>query len=82
MKKKNKSSAHVGASQRQLKVGEVLRRTLSDIFIRRDLYDPELSEFNITITEVTVSPDLRNATVYFLPLGGQNASVALKFGFN
>lgn len=78
MVKKYKSRQGAGPSKRQLKVNEVIRRTLSDIFVRGDLYDPELAQFNITICEVNASPDLRNATVYFFPLGGNDAELARK----
>ena len=54
-------------SQRQLRVGEQLRHTLSQILARGDLRDPELAEANITVTEVRVSPDMKAATAYVLP---------------
>ncbi len=63
-----------GPSQRQLRVGEVLRRALSDILARGDLHDPDLSGVSITVGEVRPSPDLRQATVFVLPLGGGNAA--------
>jgi ribosome-binding factor A len=60
-------------SQRQLKVGEELRHALSDIFMRGDFYDPKtLETITVTISEVSISPDLGNATVYVMPLGGAN----------
>lgn len=60
-------------SQRQLKVGEELRHALSDVFMRGDFYDPQTRKtIQITISEVSVSPDLANATVYVMPLGGDN----------
>ena len=64
---------HAGPSQRQLRVGELIRRTLSDILLRGDLHDPDLSGVSITVGEVRTSPDLRVATVFVLPLGGHNA---------
>lgn len=57
-------------SQRQLRVGELIRHALVDVLSRGDLHDPELTGASITVTEVRVSPDLRNATVFVLPLGG------------
>jgi ribosome-binding factor A len=66
-----------GPSQRQLRVGELIRRTLSDILLRGDLHEPELAGVSITVGEVRTSPDLRVATVYVLPLGGANAEVIL-----
>ncbi|MEM9428344.1 MAG: 30S ribosome-binding factor RbfA [Pseudomonadota bacterium] len=62
-----------GPSQRQLRVGELIRRTLSDILSRGDLHDPDLEGVSITVGEVIASPDLRVATVHVLPLGGQHA---------
>jgi ribosome-binding factor A len=62
-----------GPTQRQLRVGEMLRRAISDVLARGDLYDPELANASITVGEVRTSPDLKNATVFVYPLGGQNA---------
>jgi len=57
-------------SQRQLRVGEVLRHALSEIFTRGDVNHPDLDGVVITVTEVTATPDLRSATAYVMPLGG------------
>ncbi len=57
-------------SLRQLRVGEELRHALVRVFAKRPLDDPELSEANITVTEVSVSPDLKSATAFVTPLGG------------
>ncbi|MEM9045125.1 MAG: 30S ribosome-binding factor RbfA [Pseudomonadota bacterium] len=62
-----------GPSQRQLRVGEVIRRALSEIFARGDLHMEELAGVSITVTEVRASPDLRQARVYVMPLGGAQA---------
>lgn len=59
-----KRSASKGPSQRQLRVGELLRHALADILLRGDIADPELSELRITIAQVEPSPDMRHATVY------------------
>jgi len=67
---KNKSYQKLGPSQRQLKVGEVIRRTLSEILARDEIHDAELNRISITVSEVTTSPDLQIATVYVMPLGG------------
>ena len=67
---KNRSYQKLGPSQRQLKVGEVIRRTLSEILARGEIHDAELNRISITISEVTTSPDLQIATVYVMPLGG------------
>src|SRR5690625_2453723 len=62
-----------GPSQRQLRVGELIRRTLADLLLRGDLHDPDLAGASITVGEVRTSPDLRVATVYVLPLGGHDS---------
>ena len=67
---KNKSYQKLGPSQRQLKVGEVIRRTLSEILARDEIHDAALNRISITVSEVTTSPDLQIATVYVMPLGG------------
>lgn len=59
-----------GPSQRQLRVGELIRRTLSEVLTRGEVHDPELNRMSITVGEVRVSPDLRVATAFILPLGG------------
>ena len=66
-----------GPSQRQLRVGELIRRTLSDVLIRGEIHDPELNRMSITVGEVRTTPDLRVATAYVLPLGGQGREEAL-----
>lgn len=58
-------------SQRQLKVGEILRHALADIFLREVFYEPGLQNIRMTVSEVRVSPDLHNATVYVSSLGGK-----------
>ncbi|MCA3510508.1 MAG: 30S ribosome-binding factor RbfA [Rhodobacter sp.] len=66
-----------GPSQRQLRVGELIRRTLSETLSRQEIHDPDLNRMSITVGEVRVSPDLRIATVYALPLGGQGKDEAI-----
>jgi len=69
------------ASQRRLRVGEELRHVLARILREGECRDPALDDTSITVTEVRVSPDLRNATAFVMPLGGANAAevvVALK----
>lgn len=68
-----RSNAKTGPSQRQLRVGELLRHALSDIFIRGDIRDPDLKGISVTITEVKPTPDMRYATVFCEPLGGGDA---------
>ena len=70
-------SSGTGPSQRQLRVGELIRRTLSDTLSRQEIHDPDLNRMSITVGEVRVSPDLRIATVYALPLGGQGKDEAI-----
>lgn len=66
-------SAQKGPSQRQLRVGEVLRHALSEILRETDIRDPDLSGVPVTVTQVKPSPDMRHATVFVEPLGGKNA---------
>lgn len=82
---KTMASKHRGAStagkpptQRQLRVGEEIRHALADLFRRGDFHDPELAELNVTVTEVRISPDLRNATAFVTPLGGGHMDEALR----
>jgi ribosome-binding factor A len=62
-----------GPSQRQLRVGELLRHALADVLRENDIRDPDLDGVSVTITQIKPSPDMRYATVYCEPLGGQNA---------
>jgi ribosome-binding factor A len=64
-------------TQRQLRVGESLRHALAELLVRRELRDPALADQSITVTEVRVSPDMRRATAYVLPLGGAEADDVL-----
>ncbi|MCM2561849.1 30S ribosome-binding factor RbfA [Lutimaribacter sp. EGI FJ00015] len=75
---KNKFQDGPGPSQRQLRVGELIRRTLSEVLARGDIHDPDLNRLSITVGEVTTSPDLRIATAYVLPLGGDGQDDVLK----
>lgn len=61
-----------GPSQRQLRVGEVIRRRLSEVLQRGEVHDPDLNRIPITVGEVRCSPDLKIATAFVLPLGGGN----------
>ena len=67
-----------GPTQRQLRVGELVRRTLSDVLMRGDVHDPDLVGMSITVGEVRVSPDLKVATAYVLPLGGKGRDQVVK----
>ena len=68
---KNKFHDGPGPSQRQLRVGELVRRTLSDVLMRGDIHDPDLNRVSVTVGEVRASPDLKVATAFVLPLGGE-----------
>ncbi len=75
-----KSRFHEGSgpSQRQLRVAELIRRRLSDVLLNGDIHDPDLNRLSITVGEVTCSPDLKVATAYVLPLGGDGRDEALE----
>ena len=75
---KNKFHEGTGPSQRQLRVGETIRRALSEVLARGDVHDPDLNRMSITVGEVRASPDLKIATAYVLPLGGQGQDEVLK----
>lgn len=64
-------------SQRQLRVGELVRHVMSEILMRGEVHDPELAAANVTVPEVQMSPDLRHATIYVMPLGGGDAEKAV-----
>ena len=65
-------------SQRQLRVGEMVKQALSMIFIRNEAKVPNLETNNITVTEVRMSQDLKIAKAYVLPLGGKNAEETIE----
>ena len=71
-----KSSAP-GGSQRQLRVGETVRHAVADILSQGNVHDPDLEGHIITVPEVRMSPDLKLATVYVMPLGGRDTDVVL-----
>lgn len=73
----NRFSSGSGPSQRQLRVGELVRRTLSDVLIRGEIHDPDLNRMSITVGEVRLSPDLKIATVFVMPLGGGGKAEAI-----
>ena len=60
-------------SQRQLRVGELIKQSLGQIFLRDEAKVPILETKNITVTEVRMSPDLKNARAYVIPLGGKDS---------
>lgn len=65
-------------SQRQLRIGEVIRHVLVQLIDRGEANDPGLDGVSITVTEVRVSPDLRNATAFVMPLGGTGSDEILE----
>jgi len=74
MQKKSKGAPNI----RLLRVNENIRHALADILRREDINNPALKNVSITVTEVRTSPDLRNATVFVLALGGKNQQEVLK----
>jgi ribosome-binding factor A len=66
-----------GGSQRQLRVGELIRHEIADMLIRGEVHDPVIETHMITVPEVRMSPDLRLATIYVMPLGGRDAKDVL-----
>ena len=71
------SKGHKPPSQRQLRVGEELRHIIAHVIERGEFRDPDLAGRAITVTEVRVSPDLQNATVFVIPLGGGDCAPIL-----
>jgi len=67
-----------GASQRQLRVGELVRHAVADLLSQGGVHDPVLETHVITVPEVRMSPDLKLATVYVMPLGGRDTEPVLK----
>ena len=67
-----------GRSVRLLRVGEQVRHALSDILMRGDVHDETLASHMVSVTEVRMSPDLRHATAFIIPLLGANAQAVLK----
>jgi ribosome-binding factor A len=67
-----------GGSQRQLRVGELIRHELAAMLSRGDVHDPVIEAHMITIPEVHMSPDLRLATIYVMPLGGRDEQAVIE----
>jgi len=67
-----------GGSQRQLRVGELIRHELADMLTRGDIHDPVIQAHLITVPEVRMSPDLRLATIYIMPLGGRDGNKVIE----
>jgi len=74
MPRNQKNSSAAGGSQRQLRVGELVRHAIADILSQGSVHDPDLEGHIITVPEVRMSPDLKLATVYVMPLGGRDST--------
>ena len=72
----SKSSA-AGGSQRQLRVGETVRHAVADILVDGSVHDADLEGHIITVPEVRMSPDLKLATIYVMPLGGRDTEIVI-----
>jgi ribosome-binding factor A len=73
----HKKNSAPGGSQRQLRVGETVRHAIADILAQGSVHDPELEGHIITVPEVRMSPDLKLATVYVMPLGGRDTDAVI-----
>lgn len=76
---KNSFQDGAGPTQRQLRVGELIRRTLAQVWAQGDIHDPDLNRLYITVGEVRCSNDLKIATAYVMPLGGVGRDDAVAF---
>jgi ribosome-binding factor A len=77
MPRHHKKDSAPGGSQRQLRVGETVRHAIADILSQGSVHDPELEGHIITVPEVRMSPDLKLATIYVMPLGGRDTDVVI-----
>ena len=78
MKTRNHPQDRAGGSQRQLRVGELIRHEVADMFSRGAIHDPVIEAHMITVPEVRMSPDLRLATIYVMPLGGRDGNAVIE----
>ena len=76
-KRKSHRETTPGGSQRQLRVGELIRHAVSDMLTRGDVHDPVLEGHLVTVPEVRMTADLRLATIYVMPLGGRDIQQVL-----
>jgi ribosome-binding factor A len=76
-RKKTTATAGKGPSQRMLRVGEMIRHKLAELLVRGEIHDDVLSSHVVSITEVRISPDLKLATAYVMPLGGKDTQAVL-----
>src|ERR1700710_2446408 len=77
MSKRTQKNSAPGGSQRQLRVGEIVRHAVADLLAQGAVHDPDLEGHIITVPEVRMSPDLKLATVYVMPLGGKHTEVVI-----
>ena len=73
-----KRNSAPGGSQRQLRVGETVRHAVAEILAHGNVHDPDLEGHIITVPEVRMSPDLKLATIYVMPLGGRDTEVVIE----
>jgi ribosome-binding factor A len=78
MPKHQRDRTPAGPSQRQLRVGELIRHALAEMFARGDIHDPVIEGHMITVPEVAMTADLRLATIYVMPLGGRDAQPVIE----
>jgi ribosome-binding factor A len=78
MPRHHQKSTAPGGSQRQLRVGETVRHALAEILAHGNVHDPALEGHIITVPEVRMSPDLKLATIYVMPLGGRDTEVVIE----
>ena len=69
----------INISQRQLRVGELLRKELSEVLVKNDFHHSDLSKFSITVSQVIVTPDMKWAKAFVSPLGGENFDEAMNY---
>jgi ribosome-binding factor A len=77
MARQSDNAQRKGPSQRQLRVGETIRHALAELLVRGEIHDDTIASHVITVTEVRMSPDLKMATAYIMPLGGADLKPVL-----
>src|SRR3954466_5315717 len=77
MKRERQNNSAAGGSQRQLRVGETVRHAVADILSQGSVHDPDLEGHIVTVPEVRMSPDLKLATIYVMPLGGRHTETVI-----
>jgi ribosome-binding factor A len=77
MPRHHKTDSAAGGSQRQLRVGEIVRHAIADILSQGSVHDADLEGHIITVPEVRMSPDLKLATIYVMPLGGRDTDAVI-----